>query len=134
MTGTWILYQEMQRVRGKCSECGEEMVRGLLESQQHMKHKNVLIWSRHWATTPPGRDPRTYNMAFPTAGDPRNCPVKGCRGRETKRTATRALLIHRHFRDTAIILEEGNLHHTRCPWCDILVPWKDLNGGHMTNT
>ena len=32
-----------------------------------------------------------------------------------------------------VILEEGNLPQPRCPRCDILVPWEDLNGYH-TNT
>ena len=31
-----------------------------------------------------------------------------------------------------IILEEGNLPHSRCPRCDILVPWKALNDRHIT--
>ena len=36
----------------------------------------------------------------------------------------------RHVRDIVIILEEGNLLHPRCPRCDMLVPWRDLNGRH----
>ena len=31
-----------------------------------------------------------------------------------------------------IIIEEGNLPHPRYPWCEILVPWKDLNRQHVT--
>ena len=31
-----------------------------------------------------------------------------------------------------IILEEGNIPHLRCPRCDVLVPWKALNGQHAT--
>ena len=37
---------------------------------------------------------------------------------------------HRHVRDTVVILEEGKLPHPRCPLCDILVPWRYLNGKH----
>ena len=37
---------------------------------------------------------------------------------------------HRHVRDTVVILEEGNLPHPCCPLCDIMVPWKALNGTH----
>ena len=36
----------------------------------------------------------------------------------------------RHVRDTVIILEEGNLPHPQCENCDILVPWRALNGRH----
>ena len=34
------------------------------------------------------------------------------------------------MRDTVIILEEGNLPHPRCEECDMLVPWRSLNGRH----
>ena len=37
---------------------------------------------------------------------------------------------NRHVRDTVVILEEGKLPHPWCPLCDILVPWKALNGTH----
>ena len=37
---------------------------------------------------------------------------------------------HRNFRDSTIILEEGDFPHPQCPHCDILVPWKALNGRH----
>ena len=36
----------------------------------------------------------------------------------------------RHVRDTVIILEEGNLPHPWCENCDMLVPWRALNGRH----
>ena len=36
----------------------------------------------------------------------------------------------RHVRDIVIILEEGNLPHPRCSRCDMLVPWRALNGKH----
>ena len=34
---------------------------------------------------------------------------------------------HMHVRYTAIILEEDNLPHPRCPQCNIIVPWRALN-------
>ena len=37
---------------------------------------------------------------------------------------------NRHVRDIVIILEEGNLPYPRCPQCNILVPWRALNGRH----
>ena len=33
-----------------------------------------------------------------------------------------------------IIYEEGNLPHSWCPRCDILVPWRELNGRHYATT
>ena len=38
--------------------------------------------------------------------------------------------LHRHVLDTVVILEEGNLPHPRCTQCNILVPWRALNGRH----
>ena len=38
--------------------------------------------------------------------------------------------LHRHVLDTVVILEEGNLPHLGCPRCDMLVPWRTLNGSH----
>ena len=40
--------------------------------------------------------------------------------------------LHRHVSDTMIILEDSNLAHPRCSRCDMLVPWKALNGWHFT--
>ena len=44
----------------------------------------------------------------------------------------RVNFLYRHFRDTVVIMEEGNLPHPRFPRCDMLVPWKSLNGRHTT--
>ena len=30
-----------------------------------------------------------------------------------------------------VILDEGNLPHPRFPRCDMLVPWRKLNGRHL---
>ena len=38
---------------------------------------------------------------------------------------------HRNVRETVIILKEGNLPHPRCPQCDMLLPWQELNGRHL---
>ena len=37
---------------------------------------------------------------------------------------------NRHVGDIVIILEEGNLSHPRCPRCEMLVPWRAINGRH----
>ena len=77
-----------------------------------------------------GDEPRTYKMVFPTRAGPRPCPVKGYSGQALTRKAMRVHFWHRHIKDTVVILEEGNLHHQRCPLCDILVPCRALNGTH----
>ena len=42
--------------------------------------------------------------------------------------------LHLHVRDTVIIMEEGNLSHPRCSRCHMMVPWRELNGRHLTTT
>ena len=36
-----------------------------------------------------------------------------------------------HVRDTMVILEERKLPHPRCPQCNMLIPWSELNGRHI---
>ena len=76
-----------------------------------------------------GEKPKTYRMEFPKGGA-KHCPVEGCPGRAGTRTAMRVHLWRRHVQDTVIILEEGNLPHSRCENCNMLVPWRSLNGRH----
>ena len=77
-----------------------------------------------------GDKPRIYRMAFLARAGPRPCPVKGCSGRASTQKEIRVYFLHRHVRDTVVILEEGNLPHPRFPLCDIPVPCKSLNRMH----
>ena len=70
-------------------------------------------------------------MYFPTKGGPWRCTVEGCPGHLATRTATRVQFLQRHVQDTVVMLEEGNLPHPRCTWCDMQVPRKALNGRHL---
>ena len=70
-------------------------------------------------------------MDFLTVPPPSNCPIDGYRGQAETGIAMWFYFLHRHIRDTLIILEEGNAPHPRC---DMLVPWNDLNGRHITIT
>ena len=99
------------------------MTLGLLAVHLQMQHMKATGGRRHRVTTTPSRDPRTYKTSFPTFGGPRNCPAKGCRVQAAIRTVIQVNYFHRHVQDTVIIMEEGNLPHTRCPRCNILVPW-----------
>ena len=48
------------------------------------------------------------------------------------RTVMRVYFLHRYVRYTVIIMEGGNPPHPRCPWFNMLVPWKAINGWHVT--
>ena len=58
--------------------------------------------------------------------------MEGCPGRDRTQTAMRLHFWRRHFLDVVIILEEGNLPHPRFPRCDMMVPWRSLNGRHKS--
>ena len=69
-------------------------------------------------------------MEFPSKVGPRPCSVEGCSGRAVMGTSMQMHFWHQHAQDTVEILEEGNLPHPHYPLCDMLVPWRSLNGSH----
>ena len=134
MTGEGLTYLERKRERVECRDCGKELVMGSLDI--HGMTQNIKTKERWWnwtdaATGGRGGEPTTYRIEFPKGGE-RECPVEGCLGRARTRTAMKVHFWHRHVRDVVIILGEGNLPHPICPRCDILVPWRSLNGCHKT--
>ena len=70
-------------------------------------------------------------MTFPEKVVPSPCPFEVCSVWAVTRTAMLVNFWYRHVRDTVVILEEGNLPHPRFPLCNILVPWRFLNGMHQ---
>ena len=38
--------------------------------------------------------------------------------------------LHRHFLDTVVIMEDGNLPHPQCTRCNMMVPRRELKGRH----
>ena len=63
-----------------------------------------------------GNKLRTKKMALTTRERHRPCPVKGCSGGASKRTAVSMHFWHQHIKDTVVVLEEGNFPHT---WCSL---------------
>ena len=64
-------------------------------------------------------------------GERVTAPSRGVRDGRRRRWKMRVHLFHRLVLDTVIILEERNLPHPRFPRCDMLVPWRALNGCHL---
>ena len=73
-------------------------------------------------------------MSFPAKGGRRRCPVEGCLGVLATRPAMRVHFVHRHVHNPVVMLEEGNPPLPRCPWCDLQVSRKALNGLHLGTT
>ena len=114
----------------ECGECGKMLAEGSLSSNLMTQHGRAAVIRQQWSTPAAGTRPQTYRMSFPAKGGPRKCPVAGCPGRLSTRTAMRVHFVHRHVLNTVVILEEGNLPHSRYYQCDMLVPRRDLNRRH----
>ena len=131
MTGAGRSYKERQRERVSCPECGKDLARGSLAAHCQTQHGVTKGGPRQEGDREGrGDEPRTYRMAFLTKAGLRHCPFERCSGRAATRTAMRVHFWHHHVRDTVVIMEEGNLPHPRCPLCDMLVPYRSLNGSH----
>ena len=130
MTGEGPTYRERQKERVQCGECGKEMAAGSLASQRMTQHGQATDQRWSWEASDTGGEPQTYRLDFPTKGGPQSCPVEGCPGRSGTRTDMRMHFCNQHVRDIVIILEEGNPPHSRCSRCNMLVPWRALNGRH----
>ena len=57
-------------------------------------------------------------------------PVAGCPGRVETRTAMRVHFVHGHVLYTVVILEEVKFSHPGCARCNMIFPWRLLNGWH----
>ena len=57
-------------------------------------------------------------------------PVTGCPGRVETRTAMRVHFVHGHVLYTVVILEEVKFPHPGCARCNMIFPWRLLNGWH----
>ena len=110
------------------------MVLGFLAVRLQKQHGKATGGIQHWGATAPGGEPRTYKMYFLTAGGPRNCPVKGFRGRSTTRTSMWVHFLHQHVQYTLTMLLEGNFPHPWFPRCITLVLWWALNRRHITTS
>ena len=105
ITGEGITYREIQIIRFQCSEFGEEILVGSLMVHWQTQHRVDSGGRRQWETPPPDGEPQMYQMDFPTVVGPWEFPVKGCRGWLAIITSMIVHFLHRHVRDTVIILE-----------------------------
>ena len=62
------------------------------------------------------------------------CQVDGCQVQATTQTLMGVHFVHRQMGDTVIIVEEVNLPHLLCPFCDMLFPWLGLNSLHLVTS
>ena len=79
-------------------------------------------------------DPSNYWVSFLKGYRLLEFPVEECKGRATSLTNLRIHFLNRHLRDTVVIHDEGNRPHPRYPYCEMFVPWEDLNWSHPETT
>ena len=68
------------------------------------QHGRVPKAQRCWKPPARGEGPRTYQMALPSKGVLRSCPVEGCLGEAATRTEMRLHFLHRHVLDAVFIM------------------------------
>ena len=131
MTGEGQSYQERQRGWVQCPWFGGYFARGSLANHFQTQH-SVARWGAGQTDNEWGGvdNPRKFRVKFLVKAGPRPFPVDGCSGCATTRTAMQVHLWHQHVRNTVVIIEEVDLPHPRFPLCDMLVPWRALNGVH----
>ena len=131
MTGEGRSFKDRQRERVLCPECGKELTKGSLVARCQ-NHNGVSkggygqVGDEEYG----GDKTRTYRMEFLVKSGPRPGLVEGCSGQAATRMAMMVHLWHWHIHATVVIMEEGKLPHPQCPLCDILMPWRSLNGMH----
>ena len=97
-TDTGLSYRERQKVRAQCLEYGEDMVLGSLAAHLQTQNGKATRGGHNWGTTPPGGEPYTYLMSFPTTGGLRTCPVEGFMVWAETRTAMQVYFLTRMSR------------------------------------
>ena len=130
ITGRGPTYRERLKGRFSCRECREMMVAGSLTSHLMTQHGGVTETQWMFITLAAEAGPQTFRMTFPSKGVPWSCPVEGCPGGAAIRTAMPVHFLYRHVLDTVVVLEEVNLPHPGCTRCNILFPYRALNGRH----
>ena len=78
-------------------------------------------------------DPQHYRVYFTREAGEIEYHVLGCWGGEKNRTNIRIHFLHLQMQNTLVIMEEGNLPHHWCLYCDMFTPWAALNRRHQTN-
>ena len=87
----------------------------LLSGHMQTQHGKEAGGRLRWEAMTTSGEPRTYRMALPTSEGPCNCPVEECTLQVTTRKAMQVHFFYWHVKEIIIILEEGNLPHSRCP-------------------
>jgi len=129
-SGEGASLRERQRRRVECSECGKSLAASSLSTHlltQHGKAPRNIAARNDSA----GRQPAEYRVSFPKTLRCLICPVEGCGGSARSHEGLRRHFMHRHVRDTLVILQEGSHPLPRCELCDMFVGSYAIGRGHQ---
>ena len=108
---------------------------GVSRGRVHVESSDDSIWKSSSAATtvdlPDGWGVQDVQDVLPNEGGAAEVSNGGVPRALATRTAMRVHFVHRHVQDTVVMLEEVNLPHPWCPWCDLQIPRKALNGRHL---
>eukprot|EP00978_Attheya_sp_CCMP212_P015422 scaffold39830_cov28-Attheya_sp.AAC.1 len=129
MTGSGDNFQTRQRRRVTCSICKGSFAHSSLATHRRVQHGETTMSGQHEPAPAVGL-PAEYRVSFPKTVSKIDCPIEGCPGRATSRANLRVHFMHRHARDTLVILEEGSFPNPRCEFCDMFVPRPAIHTTH----
>ena len=107
-----------------------DLVAGSLALHHQVQHETD--WRPQWENNPLPPHPSIYRASFTKAARLVGFLVEDCGGWVTTRTNLRINLVHRHMRETIVIMEGGNCYHYRCSSYNMFVPWEEINHHHPT--
>lgn len=130
MTGEGAYFPERKRARVTCSfpGCNADLAQASLRN--HMRVIHGVPYIAEPAAPPPADPAETYYVDFPRACKSMQCPVPGCTGRSPTWNSLRGHFARRHWQDTIVIRQEGNVPYPRCERCLMFVSQLALNCGH----
>jgi hypothetical protein len=122
-------HRERKRLPVECDICHTTVQSRNLVRHKRAKH-GINKTTNTQQQTPPylSADGETYTVSMPSYHDPTPCPVPGCNTIIRDRYGMRRHFVHRHFQDTIIILEEGQL--ARCTDCGMFCTLLALTTTH----
>jgi hypothetical protein len=127
---TALTYGDRIKQHVQCDICNASIQARSLNRHKKLQHgiDTSLITQQatppHLSTT----EGNTYTVSMICHDDLAQCPVPGCETIIKSRLGMRRHFMHRHFQDTIIIQEEGQL--SRCNFCGMFITPLQRAGRH----
>ena len=130
--GVGSSYWEWLWRKVQCLECGAELVVVSLMDHNQWQHSigKGNQGRLHPTHNPTPQEAKPYWAPFPAALKWLIWSVEGFQGGVTSLTNLWVHFLHRHIKDTIVILEEGNQPYPHWNKCEMFFSQRSLNGRH----